>query len=193
MKRWIGFICLIFLSISTVAEDVLTPEQFLESLSKTHYTQRLYVSNFSLTLGVSSLGASIFLDGDNQEVSAYLGGIFTGLGVLVRFFPTQVETNYQKYKEDSSISAVEIIKKLQHSQAMSRYVMAGACAVMAVFGGGESSYTTLIASEALAFALFKTPLEQRCNDVLRQEETSRTTMYFESNLDRFSMEVAIQF
>jgi len=201
-----AFIAVTLFSISYISAAPLPPEQFLETMSDVSHKSRMYLSNSLLTIGIPYTASSALIEGENTQTTVLSTGLFyTGMGVLMRFFPFEAEQYYSRYKSNENVDAISVVRELKDSLRVQRYVAAGIFVIPLFldFSGGPDSTNaypqdsnviikTLSASVAVWTLLFESPLEQMCQDVINGHE-SNVRVNFIPSLDKQTLAMTVKF
>lgn len=205
MKR-ILILSIILLSFGkTVFSESLTPEQFLETFSHSNKINRHYFGNIFLTIGLPVLGSSFFIEDKDNEVYTVMGGIYSGVGLLIKMIPSEVEMKAKEFKNKPGKTALERVVELKNSQKKWRYIGSAlfALPLLLDLSGNKTELNpypqdanlvlkTMLASSSIGMLVFKTPLEQLCSDVITGQE-SKLSVHFQPTLHQTNLSVAYSF
>ena len=206
MKKIMFINIMLFLlsSIFTIyAKDILTPEQFLKYNANISTMARTYTADMLLTTGLPILASSTLLENkDNRKNIQLYGGILTGIGLSFKLIPYGTESSYQRYIKNPDISALDMIKELKESQVLLRKTAATLYAVYGLLyappktANNKSDFNTFVKvgsiATSISFLLFKTPLEQACNEIINQEKKN-TALFFKPGINQLALGMKVSF
>jgi hypothetical protein len=207
MKKIITLTIFLMTLANVIYAEALTPEKFLETYSHSNEISRHYFGNILLTVGLPALGTSFFMeDPDIKSASASLGGVYTGMGLLMKLLPTDIEIKEKQLKKDQNKTALGQVVQLKNTQKQWRYVTATLFAVPILFDfsidktvsnpyqeDANISIKTIFASTSIGMLIFKTPFEQLCDEVILGHNKRNISLQFSPGFDKNSLAVVYNF
>lgn len=197
-------LCLSCLALLTTSyAEPISPEDFLYVLSEQQTASRIYFGNHFLVMGASIMGSSLFLK-DNEYKGAIIGtgAFYAGAGFLIKQTPTSIEL---KYKNLGDKPAIDVVRDLQKSQKIIRYIMGSLFAVPLFFDLTPDNTDNLehpedvnvalkavLASASIGMFIFKTPLEQLCENVIKGQD-KKVSLQFQPGWDQIKLTANVSF
>jgi len=182
----------------------LTAEKFIEHSAYSSELNRKCFGNLIMSFGVPLMATSVFIeDPDYKSLNLWIGGVYTGFGLLIKALPTGIEKREKELTVNSEKTAIDHIVEIKNNERNLRYI-AAALYALPLFVDNSVDSTSLSSDDAnlaqktyflsasLFFMFFKTPLEQYCESII-SDESKRLDVSFKPGLTQTTLALNYQF